>query len=98
VNKAAPSKRRAALGGNGEVLHLELPMYHGNPIDARGALVTIDWGFDIRDHIADACGLDTQMICNDDLSKGIRAEYIEVLMMTKHKGWTRPGTRTTKPF
>ena len=52
-------------------------------VDPRGALVTIDWGIDIKDHIAAACGLQTEIIRIDDPSMGIRAEYIEVFVTTK---------------
>jgi SAM-dependent methyltransferase len=83
VNKEKPSNMRIAVDANGGITHLVPPEYHGNPIDAKGSLVTIDWGFDIRDHIAQACGLDTEIVTLDDLSKGIRAEYIEVLVTTK---------------
>jgi hypothetical protein len=83
VNKDRPSKMRIDVDATGAVSYLEPPVYHGNPIDAQGSLVTIDWGFDIREHIAAACGLDTEIIHIDDLSKGIRAEYIEVLVTTK---------------
>jgi hypothetical protein len=60
--------------------------------DTRASLVTIDWGFDIRNHIADACGLDTEIIRIDDLGKGIRAEYIETLVATKPISCTCVGT------
>jgi SAM-dependent methyltransferase len=83
VNKDAPTRARIALSDAGEVAHLEPPEYHGNPIDAKGALVTFDWGYDIREFITKACGLDTQIIRLDDISKGIRAEYIEVLVTKK---------------
>jgi len=83
VNKASATTRRAALNDDGAVVHLEPPMFHGNPISADGSLVTMDWGFDIAQQIFQACGLYTQMICIDDLSRGIRAEHIEVLVTMK---------------
>jgi hypothetical protein len=83
VNKESPSRMRIEVDASGAVSHLEPPAYHGNPIDAQGSLVTIDWGFDIVDHIATACGLGTEIIRIDDLERGIRAEYIEVLVTTK---------------
>ena len=83
VNKDAPSRMRIAVDEAGAISHLEPPAYHGNPIDAQGSLVTIDWGFDIVDHIAAACGLKTDIVSIDDLERGIRAEYIEVLVTTK---------------
>ena len=83
VNKDAPSKMRIEVDESGGLMYLVPPEYHGSPIDAKGSLVTIDWGFDIREHIAAACGLQTEIIRLDDLSKGIRAEYIEVLVTRK---------------
>jgi hypothetical protein len=83
VNKGDPSKKRVELDATGAMMHLEPPVYHGNPMDPNGSLVTRDWGFDICDHIAAACGLETEIIRIDDLTRGIRAEYIEVLVTTK---------------
>ena len=50
-----------------------------------GALVTVDWGFDICKHIFDSCGLFTHLLYIDDINKGIRAEYIDVLITMKPK-------------
>jgi SAM-dependent methyltransferase len=83
VNKNRPSKFRAKIQTNGDIVYLESPVYHGNPISEKGSLVTMDWGFDICRYIFNASGLFTHMICIDDLSKGIRAEYIEVLVTKK---------------
>jgi SAM-dependent methyltransferase len=83
VNKDKPSKLRAQVSDDGQILHLEPPIYHGNPISDEGSLVTVDWGFDICQHIFESCGLFTQLVHIDDLSKGIRAEYIEVLITVK---------------
>lgn len=92
VNKGGPSKKRVDVDATGAVLHLEPPVYHGNPIDPNGSLVTIDWGYDICAHIAAACGLETEIIRLDDLSQGIKAEYIEVLVTTKpREGGMDPG-------
>ena len=83
VNKDKPSRLRARIGDDQKILHLEPPVYHGNPISDKGSLVTIDWGFDICRYIFEACGLFTYFVHIDDLSKGIRAEYIEVLITVK---------------
>jgi SAM-dependent methyltransferase len=83
VNKYKPSKLRARVGDDGQILHLEPPVYHVNPISDQGSLVTLNWGFDICRHIFESCGLFTHLVCIDDLSKGIRAEYIEVLVTVK---------------
>lgn len=83
VNKWNSTRIRAKLNEQHEVDHIQEPVYHGNPIDNKGSLVTIDWGFDICQFIFDSCGLFTHLIHIDDLSMGIRAEYIEVLVSVK---------------
>lgn len=83
VNKEAPTRQRAKREADGSITYLESPDYHANPVDPQGSLVTVDWGFDIRGHIAAACGLETEIIRIDDLHRGIRAEFIEVLVTTK---------------
>ncbi len=83
VNKHESSRLRARLCDDGEIDHLLPAEYHGNPIDDRGSLVTVDWGFDIAQHIFEASGLNTEIVFIDDLSKGIRAEFIEVLVTRK---------------
>jgi SAM-dependent methyltransferase len=82
VKKNSPSKPRARIN-DGEIIYLEPAMYHGSPIGDGRSLVAIDWGFDICQYIFDSCGLFTQVVHIDDLSKGIRAEYIEVLITFK---------------
>ena len=86
VNKQNPSKLRARLKPDQTVEYLAEPEYHGNPVSADGSLVTVHWGYDICQYIFDACGLFTQLIIMDDISKGIRAEYIDVLFTWKSKG------------
>jgi hypothetical protein len=83
VNKLEPSRIRARLTEDGRVSHLEPPVYHGNPVSDEGSLVTMDWGFDICRHIFEACGLFTHLVHIDDPGKGVRAEYIEVLVTVK---------------
>lgn len=84
VNKAAASVRRARRDAQGRVENLLEPVYHGNPIDPRGLLVTVDWGYDIADYLDRASGLSTTIWALDDMSHGIRAEYIEVLVSRKN--------------
>jgi SAM-dependent methyltransferase len=83
VNKHWPTVIRARPGPDGGAELLAEAVYHGNPISDEGALVTRDWGFDITRFIFDACGLFTDTIVIDDLGRGIRAEYIEVLATWK---------------
>jgi hypothetical protein len=83
VRRHQPSMPRVLPGEGDEIRHLLPPQYHGNPIDPRGSLVTNDWGFNITEHIHDACGLFTHIVVIDDLSRGIRADLIEVCVTTK---------------
>jgi SAM-dependent methyltransferase len=85
VNKTAPSTLRAKIDQNAKISHILPSVYHMSPISEEGSLVTVDWGFDIYKHIFDSCGLFTYTIYMDDITKGIRAEYIEVLMTIKPK-------------
>lgn len=83
VNRAQPSQARARRGEDGSIIYLCTPEYHGNPIDPNGSLVCMDWGYDICDFIFKASGLYTTMVYIDDISRGIRAECIEVLISKK---------------
>jgi SAM-dependent methyltransferase len=82
VNGTNPSSRRARLL-DGEIMHISPESYHGSPVGDGRALVTVDWGYDICSYIFQASGLFTHLIKIDDLSRGIRAELIEVLVTTK---------------
>ena len=90
VNKNKPSKRRAEISKDSQIIHHEPTVYHGNPISEEGSLVTMDWGNDICARIFGASGLFTHIVLIDDISKGIRAEYLEVLVTLK------PGVSETE--
>lgn len=83
VNKMQSSEPRAAINEEGRITFIKPEQYHGNPVSQEGSLVTVDWGFDICDYIFKACGLFTHILYFDDISRGIRAEYIEVLITFK---------------
>ena len=83
VNKFEKSERWAEKGENGEPIFLKMPEYHGNPVDPKGSPVTMHWGFDIVDYIDNSSGLTSNIEYIDDLSLGIRAEYIEVIVSKK---------------
>jgi len=82
VNRGAPSARRAARQG-GEVVHLQEPQYHRNPATGESWLVTMDWGFDICFELSEASEMRAAMVVIDDVERGIRAEYNEVIVMEK---------------
>lgn len=79
VRGAQPSRRRAALV-DGKVSHLLPAQYHGNPVDSKGALVTVDWGYDIVSYLQYHSGLSFMMIQIDNIDLGIRATLNEVLI------------------
>lgn len=83
VNKHRPSQVWAVRGSDGAPRFLHTPEFHGNPVDPRGAPVTMHWGFDIVEHIRTATGLDTEIHTLDELAHGVRAEYIEILVTRK---------------
>ena len=83
VRKGAPSGRRARRRPNGEIEHLLPEERHHNPIDPQGSLVTIDWGYDIADFLDAHAEFNTTIWALDDLSRGIRAELIEVFVSRK---------------
>jgi SAM-dependent methyltransferase len=83
VNKSLPSRRRATLQSDGTVIHHMDPIYHGNPIDPSGSLVTIDYGYDIADYLDRWSNLNTTIIYIDDIDRGIKGEYIEILVSRK---------------
>lgn len=83
INKENATVRWATLGEDGNPNFLFEPEYHGNPIDEKGAPVSMHWGYDIAEYIQLAAGTPTTIVTIDDLSKGIRAEYIEILVSRK---------------
>jgi SAM-dependent methyltransferase len=83
VNGTKPSERWATLSDDGTVDYLHPPEFHGNPIDSEGSLVTMHWGYDVCEWVHRASGLFTTIVKIDNLSLGIRAEYIEVLVTAK---------------
>ena len=84
--RSTPSIRRARLREDGSIEHLMEPIYHGNPMDDAGSLVTVDYGYDIAEYLDLHGGLNTTIVFIDDLSRGIRAEFIEVLVSRKPAG------------
>jgi hypothetical protein len=83
VMKSHASERRADHDSKGDIIHLKDAQYHSNPMDGHGALVTIDWGYDILNYLSHHSSLQCSILYIDDLSRGIRAEYIEVIVCRK---------------
>jgi ubiquinone/menaquinone biosynthesis C-methylase UbiE len=83
INKEKPSALWARRDEKGDIVYIQEPEYHGNPIDQNGSLVTMHWGYDICDFIFRHSGLYTTVNYIDNVSLGIRAEYIEILVSRK---------------
>ncbi len=83
VKKEKSSVVCAKKDDKDNIIYLLEPEYHGNPINDEGALVTMHWGYDICDFILRHSGLYTTINYIDNLSLGIRAEYIEILVSRK---------------
>ncbi|MFZ2900367.1 MAG: class I SAM-dependent methyltransferase [Saprospiraceae bacterium] len=81
--KLLQSRIRASLNEQGEIVHLEPPQYHGNPIDNSGSLVTVDWGLDFIDFIYKSSGMTTTTYLHNDPKFGLEAEFLEVFISRK---------------
>jgi SAM-dependent methyltransferase len=79
ILRREPSRRRAALV-DGEIVNYLPPEYHGNPISKEGALVTVDWNYDIVTYLQHHSGLSFLMTYTDNIDVGIRGDHIEVLI------------------
>jgi SAM-dependent methyltransferase len=77
------SVQRARLNASGDIEYLLEPMYHLNPIDPNGSLVTYDWGVDFTDFIRRASGMNTVVYVERDRQKGIDAEFLEIFVSRK---------------
>lgn len=83
INKHKATQRWATKNDDGSPNFLFEPEWHGNPVDKKGSPVTFHWGYDIKDFIEKHTGALCEIIYIDDLSYGIRAEYIEIVVMKK---------------
>jgi SAM-dependent methyltransferase len=83
VNKHKKSEKWASRSDNGEIIYHHEPEYHGNPIDEKGALVTMHWGYDVASLITEVAKTPTAIIVIDNIDLGIRAEYIDVIVSSK---------------
>jgi hypothetical protein len=78
----AETRIRAKLQ-DGKIVHLEEPVYHGNPIDPKGSLVITEWGEDLCNTIYESCGMPTMAIRIRDVHLGIDGMFPEVFISRK---------------
>ncbi|MBE9237532.1 class I SAM-dependent methyltransferase [Anabaena aphanizomenioides LEGE 00250] len=78
------TSQRRARKKYGAITHMLPPVFHVDPFNrGEGALVTIDWGYDIADILDRAIGSNTTIFQIDDITRGLRAQYNEVLVSRK---------------
>lgn len=68
---------------NGQLVHVEEAVYHGNPISSKGSLVTMDWGIGFPDFVYQHSGMFTTIVKVRDRSLGLDAEFLEVFISRK---------------
>ncbi len=72
---------------DGKIINILQPIYHGNPIDKNGSLVTYDWGNDILEYIEKSSNLKSEIICfqqsKENFKNGLEAEFLQVIISYK---------------
>jgi SAM-dependent methyltransferase len=76
------SRRRAQVV-NGEVRYLEEPIFHDNPVDERGSLVTMDWGLDFAGFIHTHSHMTTTVYLEVNRKLGLDGKFLEVFISRK---------------
>lgn len=83
TNKTRNTEIWASRDESGQIIYHHEPEWHGNPVDEKGALVTMHWGYDIAGFVTEKAKTPTVIIAIDNIDLGIRAEYIDVLISSK---------------
>ncbi len=82
-NQVVGWQRRFLLNEDGSRTDIEEPEIHGNPISKEGSIVTIDYGYDLHQAIAEWAPFDVRVYRFADRHHGILGEYTEVVMCKK---------------
>lgn len=77
--------RRAQRLQDGSIDYLDKPVYHGNPIDTSGSLVTFVYGYEISRLIAEWAPFDVRIVRFWDAGHGIIGDYTEVIICRKRQ-------------
>lgn len=75
--------QRTKLRPDGTEEFLLEPVYHGNPIGGKGAIVTFDWGLDFTDFIFKHSGMTTTIYFETNRQNGIDGKFLEVFISRK---------------
>ena len=74
---------RAKRLSDGSIRLYSKAVYHGNPVDDKGALVTWDYGRDFPELVSRMCGLHPVILRLESRYHGLDGEMMEVFMMRK---------------
>ena len=80
-----PKTLQRARINEGGIEYIEEPIYHGNPIDENGSLVTFDWGQDMIEYIYTHANMYTLVYLQKDKSLGLDAEFYMFLLVENKK-------------
>ena len=71
---------------SGDIVYLQEPVYHGNPIDKDGSIVTYDWGLDFIDYVYKHSKMTTMVYLYKNRELGLDGEFLHVFISFKsHK-------------
>lgn len=81
-------KTRARIAiENEKVVNILPAVYHGDPINEEGCLVTYDWGYDIAEFIENASRMKSEIIefkkSKYNYRRGLDADFLEVIVSYK---------------
>jgi SAM-dependent methyltransferase len=73
-------ERRFELLPDGTRRDFKEPEFHGNPVSSDGAIVTVDYGYDLHQSLASWAPFDVRVYRFADRTHGILGEYTEVIV------------------
>ena len=76
-------ERRFELLPDGTRNDIKKPEFHGNPVSAKGSIVTVDWGYELHQALASWAPFDVRVYRFADSTHGIIGEYTEVVVAKK---------------
>jgi len=83
VNKGRPTQQWSEKKEDGSIHFFYEKEYHGDPVNDAGSAVAWHWGFDICQFIQKTTGMSSVILLKEDLSLGLQAEYLEVVISFK---------------
>lgn len=80
-----PTQQMCAVSDSGDLVYYHQPVYHGNPIDAKGSLVFWDYGYDFEQRLRDKlpANIEITHIDAQDPRMGIMGEMVDLFCIRK---------------